>query len=184
MEPAVAPPHEPLGRIRRVPELIAQDGLEVLLQANGQDWLVSWNGPTSVPDGKPHGSVGICVAHDGAIVLVSSDGARWDLPAGRPEGIETWEQTLRREVMEEACATVKDARLLGYSRGRCIRGHERGLVLVRSFWVAHVDLDPWQPMFEIAHRKVVALVCLFDELTVEPGYVPIYGRALAEARLP
>ena len=30
------------------------------------------------------------------------------------------------------------------------RGHERGLVLVRSFWRAEVRIDPWEPEFEIA----------------------------------
>ena len=36
-------------------------------------------------------------------------------------------------------------------------------------------------MFEIAHRKVVAFDLLFDELTIEAGYVPIYRRAFADA---
>jgi ADP-ribose pyrophosphatase YjhB (NUDIX family) len=113
--------------------------------------------------------------------LITSDGARWDLPAGRPEGAETWEETLRREMLEEACARVIEARLLGFARGRCIRGHEEGLVLVRSFWIAKVALDPWVPMFEITHRKLVPTDKLFEHLTIEAGYIPIYRRALMEA---
>jgi hypothetical protein len=47
----------------------------------------------------------------------------------RPEPGETWEQTLRREMDEEACATVTGARLLGFTHGRCLTGPERGTVL-------------------------------------------------------
>jgi hypothetical protein len=39
-----------------------------------------------------------------------------------------------REIMEEACARVTGARLLGFVRGRCADGREKGLVLVRSIW--------------------------------------------------
>ena len=59
--------------------------------------------------------------------------------------------------------------------------HRTTSLAVRSSWVANVALGPWRPMFEIAHRKVVAFDLLFDELTIEAGYVPIYRRAFAEA---
>jgi len=51
------------------------------------------------------------VTADGDIVVISPDGTIWDLPAGRPEPGESWEQTLRRELDEEACATVAGATL-------------------------------------------------------------------------
>jgi hypothetical protein len=57
---------------------------------------------------------------------------------------------------EEACATVIRARLLGFTRGQCVTGPERGLILVRSVWRADVELRPWQARFEIADRRVVA----------------------------
>jgi ADP-ribose pyrophosphatase YjhB (NUDIX family) len=161
--------------------MIPHDGEEIDLHANQQEWRLSWHPPTQLPTGKAHGSAGICVTAANEIVLVSGDGARWDLPAGRPEGAETWEQTLRREVHEEACAIVGEARLLGFSRGRCVRGHEEGLVLVRSFWLAEVLLEPWEPKFEILHRKVVPQGELFANLTIEHGYLPILRRALDEA---
>jgi NADH pyrophosphatase NudC (nudix superfamily) len=43
--------------------------------------------------------------------VISPDGTIWDLSAGRPEPSESWEQTLRREMDEEACATVVGARM-------------------------------------------------------------------------
>src|SRR5262245_38409554 len=97
----------------------------------GQDWLVSWHPPADVPDGLRHGAAGVCVAGD-QLVLISPDGDQWGFPAGRPEGEETFEETLRREVWEEACARVTAARLLGFARGECVAGHEEGRVLVRS----------------------------------------------------
>lgn len=50
---------------------------------------------------------------------------------GRPEGVETWEEALHREIMEEACARINSAHLLVLSRGACLAGPEQGQVLVR-----------------------------------------------------
>ena len=121
----------------------------------------------------------------GGVVLVSPDGQVWSLPAGRPEAEESWAETLRREVREEACATVVQARLLGFSRGVCIAGPEKGLVLVRSIWRADVELGPWDPYFEIRHRRLVAPADLAAELTpASHPFAPIVRRTLQEAGSP
>lgn len=73
------------------------------------------------------------------------------------------------------------ARLLGFARSRCLSGPQAGLVLVRSFWRAEVVLDPWQPQFEIAHRRLVEPGALAPLLP--PLYARILARALAEAGL-
>lgn len=157
------------------------DGQEVLLRAAGQEWIITWHPPGPPPAGRGHGSAGICVTGDGGIVLVSADGASWGLPGGRPEAGEDWEQTLRREMLEEACAVVLSARLLGFSRGRCIRGHEQGLVNVRAVWRAEVALEPWEPRFEILHRRVVGAGEVLAQMTLWEGDLPTYLRALSEA---
>ena len=157
------------------------DGEEVRLHANGQEWIVTWHVPNSVPDGRPHGSAGICLTPEGNVVLISSDGTHWDWPAGRPDNCEDWEETLRREIREEACAIVLTSRLLGFSRGHCIRGKEEGLVLVRGIWRADVELQPWKPRFEIRHRRVVQVTDFLSSLTVDEGFLPTYRRALMEA---
>src|SRR3954469_3253949 len=133
--------------------VIPDDEFEV--RTDGQRWLVSWHSSGDAPDGKPHGSAGICVTDQNEVVLISSDGRAWDFPAGRPEVGEDWEQTLRREVLEEACAVVTRARLLGFSRGRCVEGAESRLVLVRAVWWAEVRLLEWSPRFETRFRCVV-----------------------------
>jgi ADP-ribose pyrophosphatase YjhB (NUDIX family) len=142
--------------IRRRSPTIAGDGEAIDHHADGQDWVVSWH-PSALPppSGTPHGSAAVCLTVDRRVVLVSAGGTDWDLPGGRPERDEDWRTTLDREVLEEACATVEAATLLGFSRGVCTRGPEEGLVLVRSLWRAVVSLRPWEPQHEISHRLIV-----------------------------
>ena len=123
------------------------------------------------------------MAGDGQIVLISQDGVKWEHPAGRPEGDETWRQTLDREVMEEACATVIEATLLGFIRGRCVRGEEKGLVFVRSLWFAEVELQIWKPEHEVQYRILVGEDEVDAEIDYPWGMAPIYNRWLAESRL-
>jgi ADP-ribose pyrophosphatase YjhB (NUDIX family) len=132
----------------------------------------------------PHGAEGVCVTPAGEVVLISPDGKVWDLPAGRPEMGESWEDTLRREMLEEACATVLEATLLGFTRGACVQGPETGRVLVRSVWRAEVELAPWQPRFEIPHRRVVATADVMGELVLgNHAFAPIIRRELQEASI-
>lgn len=134
---------------------IAKDGVQFLHHSRGQDWLQSWHPADVPPDGKNHGAAGVCVTPEGHLILVTENGKDWDLPAGRPEPGEDWRQTLDREMLEETCCRVQDATLLGFARGVCIRGHEQGLVLVRSLWRAEVVLGDWDPKFEIVGRQVL-----------------------------
>jgi 8-oxo-dGTP pyrophosphatase MutT (NUDIX family) len=152
--------------------------------SNSQRWSVSWHPGPTPPRGRNHGSAGICLTEKGLVILVSADGSHWELPGGRPEDGESLEDALRREVAEEACTEVLDARLLGFSQGECIVGRELGLVLVRSFWQATVELKPWRPAFETRHRLLVAPAAVVSALELHGGFLPIYGRALGEAGVP
>lgn len=141
---------------------------------------MAWHPPPDPPPGARHGSAAVCVAGD-EVVLVTADGHRWGLPGGRPEAGEDWMATLRREVREEACATVTGARLLGFTRGVCVRGHEAGLVLVRAHWRAEVRLDPWQPRHEMVGRRLVPPAEAFDRMWIPDGFEPLFRRILALA---
>jgi ADP-ribose pyrophosphatase YjhB (NUDIX family) len=135
---------------------------------------------TCLPSGTPHGSAAVCLTLDGDVVLVSADGESWDLPGGRPEGDEDWRATLDREVLEEACATVEEATLVGFSRGICTCGPEAGLVLVRSLWRAAVSLHDWAPRHEISHRLLVRANAALSWIAPEVSQ-PIYRRWFQEA---
>jgi 8-oxo-dGTP pyrophosphatase MutT (NUDIX family) len=158
------------------------DTRQITVRVGDDEILVSWHAPNTPPEGQAHGAEGICVTGTGDVVVISRDGRRWELPAGRPEGDETWEQTLRREVREEACATVVRARLLGFARGEYVAGRQSGCVLVRSIWRADVTLDPWDPRHEITFRRVVAAADVARELATHP-FAPIVRRALRDARV-
>jgi 8-oxo-dGTP pyrophosphatase MutT (NUDIX family) len=162
---------------------IARDGEEFAVHSNDSDWLIAWHSPAVVPEGTAHGASAFCVTADNFVVLISPDGERWGWPGGRPEGDETWEETLRREVLEEACAVVVNARLLGFLRLACLVGPNQGLALVRSIWRAEVELAPWEARFEIAHRRVVPAAEILAHLRMGDGFGPIYHRALMEAGL-
>jgi ADP-ribose pyrophosphatase YjhB (NUDIX family) len=159
------------------------DGEVMLSNSGGQSWLVSWHPASDEPVGRPHGAAGVCIAAD-RLVLISPDGIHWGFAAGRPEGDESIEDTLRREMLEEACVRVAGQRLLGFARSQCVEGHEKGLVLVRSYWRAEVEIEPWEPRFEIRHRKVVAAADAKNEVR-DPDEVAtrISHRALDEAGL-
>jgi ADP-ribose pyrophosphatase YjhB (NUDIX family) len=161
---------------------MAADGQPIRIRSNDQDWLVSWHPAPDPPQGVRHGAEGVCVTADGEVVPISPDGTPWDMPAGRCEPGETWEDTLRREMLEEACATVVAARLLGFTRGECVEGRERGRVLVRSMWRADVELGPWDPRFEIPHRRVVPAADVAAELAVDAHpFAAFLRRELHEA---
>jgi ADP-ribose pyrophosphatase YjhB (NUDIX family) len=143
---------------------VTRDGEAFAVRSNGGDWLIAWHTPIAVPVGKPHGANAFCLTADNGVVLISNDGERWGCPGGRPEGDDSWEQTLRREILEETCAIVGDARLLGFCRAVCLSGPEQGLVLVRSVWRAGVELLTWEARFEVAHRRVVPVTALLAHL--------------------
>ena len=155
-----------------IPISTARDGEEFDFHDAGQEWLVSFH-PVSQPppEGKAHGALGFCFTPDGLLVLVSKDNQKWELPAGRPEGIEGWRETLDREVLEEASAHVEDAVLLGYSKGVCTKGREEGLVIIRSLWWASVTIQPYVPDYEMKYRTLLSPEEALRRILVE-SFVP------------
>ena len=161
--------------------LMAPDGKEFNFCSEGQDWLVTWLPPVRpYPDGKPHGSAAICITPEGQIVLVRSDEGPWEFPGGRAEIGEDLRATLNREVLEEACAQVEAAALLGFAKSVCIKGPEEGLTPIRSLWRAVVLLQPWEPRFEKTHRRLVHADEALGEMK-KSGSMPIYLRWFHEA---
>jgi 8-oxo-dGTP pyrophosphatase MutT (NUDIX family) len=160
---------------------IAADLQELRVPLDGQLWSTSWHPPPVPPDGTPHGAQALCMTEEGDVVIVTENGESWGFPGGRPEAGESWEQTMRREVVEEACVTPGAARLLGYTRGTCIEGHEQGLTLVRSLWWVRVVVQPWRPRFEMTCRRIVARDGEeLERITATDPFAPIVRRMLHE----
>jgi|SRR3989344_940408 len=57
---------------------------------------------------------GMCFNDKGKIVIVSSRPGKWGIPGGKPENGETKEETLKREVSEEACLTLGKIAPVGF----------------------------------------------------------------------
>ena len=165
----------PGGPAREGEEFGSRDG-------RGQKRVASWHPPElPAPAGRPHGSAGICFTPEGNVVLVTWPGVAWELPAGRPEVGEDWRATLDREVLEEACAVVEDATLLGFIRVTSMGGPEKGRVLVRSLWCADVSLDPWEPRHETTARLVVPPDEALERVGFGGDHRPIYERWFRDA---
>jgi len=55
----------------------------------------------------------ICSDGSGKVLVVSNKPGKWGIPGGHPEEGESMEETVRREVLEEACIELEDVKLLG-----------------------------------------------------------------------
>lgn len=129
-------------------------------------WAVTLHSPDARPTGEDHGSEAICMINDTTTVLVRTAGGRLNTPAGHAEPGESSEETMIREVLEEAQADVTAYRLIGYARSEAIEGPEKGKVLVRDMYVARVALREWAgPNDEIVERLVIPL----DDLVLVMG---------------
>ena len=161
----------------------AREGEEIHWRdGRGQHIVSSWHGPElPAPEGRSHGSGGICFTPEGNVVLVTWPGVAWEFPQGRPEEGEDWRATLDREVLEEACASVEEATLLGFARGVCTEGPGEGVVLVRSLWHARVSLNSWEPRHETTGRTVVPPDEALDSVRFGGDIRPIYERWFRDA---
>jgi ADP-ribose pyrophosphatase YjhB (NUDIX family) len=56
---------------------------------------------------------GFCFDREGQILLIE-DAGEFGLPGGTPEKSESYEETLRREVLEEAQVVLDEVKFLGY----------------------------------------------------------------------
>lgn len=59
---------------------------------------------------------GMCFDKKGRVLIVSHKKNKWGLPGGKPEKGESYEETLKREVMEEANVEIVDLIPIGYNK--------------------------------------------------------------------
>jgi len=57
---------------------------------------------------------GVCFNDKGNILIIRTPNENWNIPGGTPENNETPEQTLKRELEEEADVTIGKNAMIGY----------------------------------------------------------------------
>ena len=103
--------------------------------------------------GKKHTQVSGYVFNNNNELLIVKNGNTWTIPGGHPEAGETKEETLNRELMEEACVTLKDINYLG-----AVEVVENGETYYQLRYTAKVnELLPFKQEWEICERKFVNL---------------------------
>ena len=108
-----------------------------------------------VPEGlKVKQVYGICFSDDGRVILRIEDG-QYKLTGGKPENTETFEQTLKREYIEELNIELKEINYLGY------------------FLVQENDE-------RYAQVRMIAKIKTINEQKTDPATGKIYGRELVE----
>lgn len=85
-----------------------------ILTFDGRDIKLEWNDSETFPEGVQVSQVtGYCVNEDGHLLLVKNKHG-WGFPGGHPEREETVQETLHRELKEEANAEIEPLALIGY----------------------------------------------------------------------
>ena len=92
--------------------------------------------------------------NENRLLIVKSEA--WTIPGGHPEQGETPLETLTREIMEEACVTVKNARYLG-----AVEVVEKGEIYYQLRYIAKInEILPFKKEWEISERAFAALADL------------------------
>jgi len=116
-------------------------------------------------EGKKHTQVSGYVFNDKNQILIVKNGKTWTIPGGHPENNEKYLETLTRELMEEACVTLKDEKYLG-----AVEVVENGETYYQVRYTAKVkDILPFKQEWEISERLFVDLKDLDKYITWSKG---------------
>lgn len=151
-----------------IKETISFDGRNIDLE-----WVETREIPESI---KISQVTGLCVDENNEILIIKNDRG-WGFPGGHPELGETPEETLRRELAEEASVEIKDSILVGYVHASdpdndSIEGKEYAQL---RFFCRPSKIDEFKGEFETSERKFVSV----DSL---PEYIPWISSPVAAAQ--
>lgn len=98
-------------------------------------------------------------------LLIVKNGKTWTIPGGHPEPNESQLETLEREIMEEACITIKDIRYIG-----AVEVVENGQTYYQLRYTAKVsDILPFKNEWETSERLFVSLEKLNEYISWSNG---------------
>jgi 8-oxo-dGTP pyrophosphatase MutT (NUDIX family) len=130
--------------------------LDETMVADGRRYRIAWfDPPFQPPLTETTQALGICFTPEQQIVLVTWNNSQWSLPGGTVEPGETLEQTLARELLEEACADVLAATYIGCQRVEELEHDAAPPYYQTRFW-ARVQLRRFTPEHEMTGRRLVA----------------------------
>lgn len=129
---------------------------------DGHEVIYTWLPDKEIAKYSPVTQVyGVCFDSNGNILVINDK--RWQIPGGTPENGEKYEETLAREVLEEAQTEIKDIHSLGVQRvdfpGNPNK-NEGDLYFQARFIALVTKLNPVQPdpaTGRIYERKFVSI---------------------------
>ncbi len=102
---------------------------------------------------QKHTQVSAYVFNENNELLIVRNENTWTVPGGHPENTEKPSETLARELMEEACVTLKEEQYIG-----AVEVVENGETYYQLRYVARVnELLPFSQEWEISERLFVSL---------------------------
>jgi 8-oxo-dGTP pyrophosphatase MutT (NUDIX family) len=129
----------------------------------GENCKILWREGFEVTSEKYTQVSGYIFNDNNELLTVKSEA--WTIPGGHPEPNETKEETLVREVMEEACITIKDIKYLG-----AVEVVENGETYYQLRYTAKVDeVLPFNQEWEVSERAFVSLDKLQDYIKWSKG---------------
>lgn len=117
--------------------------------------------------GEKYTQVSGYIFNDKNQLLIVKGGKTWTVPGGHPEQGETQFETLKREIIEEACVTIKDIKYLG-----AVEVVENGETYYQLRYTAKVnEILPFKGEWETDERLFVDLKDLSKYIKWSNGIV-------------
>jgi len=133
----------------------------------GRSLTLIWYEAKEIPVGLQVAQVSAFCLDDNNQVLMIKNKHGWGLPGGHPELGETIEESLRREIKEEADCTINDFELLGYVEVADPQNNSiEGRVYIQLRFFCHLDkIEDFKSEFETSERKFVPFSQLPEYVT-------------------
>ena len=123
------------------------------------------------------------IFHEEKLLMVNIRSRGWDIPGGHREAGETPEQTLHRELWEEAAVTLTNVELLAYQKATVLGPEPAGYrypypTSYQLFFVGKIaELPTFIPNEEVADRHLIGVEAAreYDWIQRHPG---LFGAAV------